>query len=177
MSVIGVEDGSFQKGVTKTAILAVVLLKEAKIEKVKIKRIAVDGSDATEKLVEALKELSFSAVFLAGISFAGFNVIDPVVIHETFKKPVIVVSRTRPNNITVRRALQRHFDDWKQRWEVFKKIGRVYRILVVAKELPIYVETVGINIKQAQNIVRSLVFCSRVPEPIRVARLIARGLS
>ena len=52
-SVVGVEDGGFQKGITKAAILAVVLLKGAKVEKVKIKRIFVDDLDTTEKLVEA----------------------------------------------------------------------------------------------------------------------------
>lgn len=175
--VVGVEDGSFQKGISKTAILAVVLFNGTKIEKIKAKRIAVDGLDATEKLVDAFRKLEFEAVFLSGISFAGFNIVDPMVIHEIYKRPVIVISRTKPNNVAVKRALKKYFEDWKKRWEVFKKIGHVYRILVVTGEPLVYVETVGISIKQAQNIIRSFAFCGRMPEPIRVARLIARGLS
>lgn len=45
--VVGVEDGSFQKGITPRALLAVVLFKGLKIEGVKTARIVVDGLDAT----------------------------------------------------------------------------------------------------------------------------------
>lgn len=87
--VVGVEDGSFQKGITPRALLAVVLLKTLKIENVKIARITVDGLDATEKLDEILSEWKFEAVLLAGVSFAGFNFIDPTIIHEECGNPVI----------------------------------------------------------------------------------------
>ena len=43
MSVVGVEDGSFQKGIVEKALLAAVLLEGLKIKKVKITKICVDG--------------------------------------------------------------------------------------------------------------------------------------
>jgi endonuclease V-like protein UPF0215 family len=114
---------------------------------------------------------------LAGVSFAGFNIIDPTTIHEKFEKPVIIVTRTKPDNKAVHRALQRHFKDWRIRWEVFQKLGPFYKVAVLADEPPIYVKTIGVNVKWARNLIRVLTVCGRVPEPIRVARLIARGLS
>jgi len=177
MPIVGVEDGSFQKGVTKRAILAAVLLRELKIEIIKITKITVDGLDATEKLAEILDQWRFAAVLLAGISVAGFNIIDPTVIHEKFEEPVIVVSRTKPDNKAVKRALQKHFEDWKMRWGIFEKLGSFQKVIVLADEPPIYVETVGTSVKWARSIIRDLSVCSRIPEPIRVARLIARGLS
>lgn len=177
MMIVGVEDGSFQKGVTRKALLAIVLLRQANIEDVKITEITVDGLDATEKLVKILKELKFDAILLAGVSYAGFNIIDPMVIYAKFEKPVIIVARTKPNNRAVKRALRRHFEDWKTRWKVFQQLGPVHEIVIKKEEAPIYVETVGAKVKWASNITRSLCFCGRTPEPIRVARLIARGLS
>lgn len=177
MPVVGVEDGSFQKGITRKALLVAVLFKGLEIEDLKIAKITVDGLDATEKFTEILSEWEFAAILLAGVSFAGFNVIDPTVIHEKFKKPVIIVTQTKPDNKTVKRALQRHFKDWKIRVEVFGKLGSAHKIVTLVGRSPIYAETVGVGVKWACNLIQALSVCSRVPEPIRVARLIARGLS
>lgn len=176
MPVVGVEDGSFQKGITRKAILAAVLLKGVEIEGVKIARVTVDGLDATEKLVEMLAGWNFMAVLLAGVSFAGFNLIDPTAIYEKFQKPIIIVSRKKPNNKAVKQALQKHFKDWKARWRIFEKLGNAHRI-VVAGETPIYIETINLDFKVAENLLQTLSIKSRIPEPLRVARLVARGLS
>jgi endonuclease V-like protein UPF0215 family len=177
MQVVGVEDGSFCKGVTPTALLAAVLFKGVKVESVKITRITVDGLDGTRKLAEILNKWEFAAVFLAGVSFAGFNVIDPSVIHAESGKPVVIVSRTKPDNRAVKRALQRHFEDWEARWRVFAKLGSPTKIIALKGEPPVYVETLGADIRWASNLIQALSVCCRVPEPIRVARLVAQGLS
>lgn len=177
LPIVGVEDGSFQKGIARKALLAVVLFKGLEIEKIKITKITVDGLDATEKLTGVLNEWEFAAVTLAGVSFAGFNIIDPTVIHQEFEKPVIIITRTKPDNKTVQRALKRHFKDWKIRWHMFEHVGSFHKVTTLADEPPIYVKTMGMNIKWARNLIRALAVCSRVPEPLRVARLIARGLS
>ena len=77
---VGVEDGSFQKGITPKALLAAVLFKGLKIESAQITKITVDGLDATQKLVKTLSPWRFRAVILGGVSFAGFNVIDPTIV-------------------------------------------------------------------------------------------------
>ncbi|MGQ9624717.1 MAG: endonuclease dU [Candidatus Bathycorpusculaceae bacterium] len=174
---VGVEDGSFQKGIAKETILAAVLLKGIEIEGAKIARITVDGLDATEKAVKILSEWNFGAVMLAGVSFAGFNLIDPTVVYERFQKPVIVVSRKKPDNKAVKRALQKHFIDWEARWQIFEKLGTALRVTVRVDELPIYIETVGTDFRTAQNLVRALAISSRIPEPLRAAKIVARGLS
>jgi endonuclease V-like protein UPF0215 family len=175
LPIVGVENGSFQKGTTRRTILVAVLFKGLDIENIKITEIIVDGLDATEKLVEVLSEWTFAVVMLAGVSFAGFNIIDPTVIHKEFAKPVIIVTRTKPDNETVHRALKRHFRNWRIRWNVFEKLGSLHKVVALADESPIYVETIGAGVKWACNLIQSLSVCCRVPEPIRVARLIARG--
>ncbi|MGQ9507444.1 MAG: endonuclease dU [Candidatus Bathycorpusculaceae bacterium] len=177
MLTVGVEDGSFQKGVTREAFLAIVLLKQANIENVKIIKITVDGLDATEKLAKILKNWKFGVLLLAGISYAGFNIINPMIIYEKFRKPVIIITLTKPNNKAVKRALKRHFEDWETRWKVFQGLGPIHKITIKSGEAPLYMETVGAHAKLASSLIRSLCFCGRIPEPLRAARLIARGLS
>lgn len=177
MPLVGVEDGSFHKGITRSALLVAVLFKGLIIENVKFTKITVDGLDATKKLAEILCKWEFAAVLLAGVSFAGFNVIDPTVIHEKFHKPVIIVAREQPDNRAVKRALKRHFEDWAIRLQVFEKLGSVYRISVLDGEPPVYTEIIGADVKWACKLIQALSVLSRIPEPVRVTRLIARGLS
>ncbi len=177
MRIVGVEDGSFQKGITQKALLIAVLFSGSKIEAVKACKITVDGLDATQELHALLIDWKFDAILLAGVSFAGFNVIDPEKIFEKFGKPVIIISRTKPRNQAVKSALQKHFEDWQTRWRIFEKLGRPHRVVASAWASPVYMETVRGNVEWASNLARALAVCSRVPEPLRVARLIARGLS
>jgi len=64
LSIVGVENGSFQKGTTRRASLAVVLFKRLKSENIEITKIAVGDLDATEKLAEVLNEWKFVAIML-----------------------------------------------------------------------------------------------------------------
>lgn len=86
------------------------------------------------------------------------------------------MSRTKPDNKAVKRALQCHFEDWQIRWAVFEKLGLIHVLVLVGKP-PVYVETVGAPIEWAFQLIRALSVYSRIPEPIQTARLIARGLS
>jgi len=164
--VVGVEDGSFRKSITPKALPAAVLFKRPKVESVQIMKITVDGLNATQNLVKTLRAWTFRAVILGGVSFAGFNIIDPTIVYEEFGKPVIVISRTKPDNKAVKRALQHHFEDWQIRWAVFEKLDLIHTVLVLVNEPPVYVETVGAPIKWAVLLIRALSVYSRIPEPI-----------
>jgi endonuclease V-like protein UPF0215 family len=179
--VVGVEDGGFSRklqgrGIQK-ALFVCVLLRGKWINDFQADMITVDGLDATEKLTSMLHRLSFDAVMLAGVSFAGFNLVDPTIVFEEFRKPVIVISRTKPNNIAVKNALRRHFEDWRIRWSVFEKLGSVYEVVSMSAEPPVYVEVVGAELDWTSTLIRAASVCCRVPEPVRVARLVARGLT
>ena len=179
--VVGVEDGSFSKEPqghdAQKALFVCVLFRGKWVGGFQADMITIDGLDATEKLLFMLRRWSFDAVMLAGVSFAGFNLVDPTFVFEEFNKPVIVVSRTKPNNIAVKNALRQHFEDWQVRWGIFEKLGPVGEVVSMPNEPPVYVEVVGAELNWASKLIRAACLCCRVPEPIRVARLVARGLT
>jgi len=179
---VGVDDGGFQShwssiGRKGKAVLAAVLLSNYWIDDIRIGEITVDGLDATDILAKLLASWKFDAVLLSGVSFAGFNLIDAETIHKTFRKPVVIVSGDKPDNIAVKKALQKHFTDWEARWKIVKKLGRIYSVAPKVAEPPLYFEAVGLSAKSARLMIRALAVSSRLPEPIRVARLLARGLT
>ncbi|MGQ9459964.1 MAG: endonuclease dU [Candidatus Bathyarchaeaceae archaeon] len=179
--VVGVEDGGFSKeaqdsGAQKTLFVCILFMGKW-VSDFQADMITIDGLDATEKLVSMLRRWSFDAVMLAGVSFAGFNLVDPTVVFEKFNKPIIIISRTKPNNIAVKNALRQHFEDWQIRWGVFEKLGPVWKVVSMPNEPPVYVEVIGAELDWASKLIRAASLCCRVPEPIRVARLVARGLT
>ncbi len=179
--VVGVEDGGFSRGPqgysTQKALFVCVLLRGNWINDFQADIITVDGLDATEALVSMLRRWSFDAVMLAGVSFAGFNLVDPSVIFEEFSIPVIVISRTKPNNVAVKNALHQHFEDWRVRWSIFEKLGPVFEVVSMPTEPPVYLEVIGAELEWASKLIRATSACCRIPEPVRVARLVARGLT
>ena len=179
--VVGVEDGGFSRRILDSgfpkALFVSVLFVGTWLHDFQLDKITVDGLDATERLSKMLRRWSFDVVILAGVSFAGFNLVDSTFVFKEFKKPVIIVARTEPDNVAVKNALRQHFKDWCVRWNIINKLGPVYKVVSRVSEPPIYVEVVGASFEWAEQVLRLSTACCRIPEPIRVARLVAQGLT
>ncbi len=179
---MGVDDGSFQfRGLrnrhSEKALLVAVLVEDTKIVALRLERITIDGLDATARLNRLLKELTFDAILLRGISFAGFNLVDAEEIYRSSKKPVIVISTTRPNNHSMKKALTAHFSDWKTRWAIIQKLGKIHQIRSWKDAPPLFFEVVGTSERNARRLIKDSAKLSRLPEPVRVADFVAKGLS
>ena len=179
-SCIGIEDGPFlprQLGSSKAPLVAV-RLEGPRIVKAGFRWIGVDGTDGTKKAIGLLRRLSSPKcpILLAGVTFGGFNLIDPRKVQSTFRTPTIVVIGTRPDNRAVKRALVRHFPDWKDRWEIIRALGPFRKVRTIRNENPVYYENFGCSAKAARELIVSWALVTRVPDPLRVAGLVARGL-
>jgi uncharacterized protein len=179
-SCIGIEGGPFlprRLGGTR-APLVVVRLEGPHMTRVRAGWITVDGLDGTERALELLSSQSMMGcpILLRGVTFGGFNLIDPRRLQKKFKIPTIVVVGFRPDNRAVKRALVKHFPDWRKRWGVIGSLGPLRRVRTTASENPIFYEVFGCSSSVARKILTSWALVSRVPEPLRVAGLVARGL-
>jgi endonuclease V-like protein UPF0215 family len=149
-----------------------------RLKRVCAERIRVDGMDGTDRAMKLLGSIELAAcpILLSGVTFGGFNLIDPRRVWRRFGVPTIVVVGSRPDNRAVKRALVQHFPDWRLRWRVIGSLGPLRRVRTVASENPLFYEAFGCSSKQAREILRRWALVSRVPEPLRVAGLVARGL-
>jgi hypothetical protein len=139
--------------------------------------VQVDGLDSTDVILHLLKGTQTDVIFLSGVSFAGFNIVDSRRLHNALHVPIIIVAREKPDNASVRRALKKHFTDWKRRWELVRTLGRIHAFASSQSEQPLHFEAVGIPAAQARKIIQAYCVTSRVPEPIRVAGIMAKGLA
>jgi endonuclease V-like protein UPF0215 family len=179
LRVIGVDDGVLpsRKQGRQRALLAAVLLEDLHILQVRFARIQVDGRDANSVLSALLRGIRFDAIILSGISFAGFNLIDISKLGRTVRKPVIAVTGDKPDNQAVRRALKAHFDDWEERWLMVKAAGKLHSCRPLPEEPELYFEVNRASPATALRIIKSTAVISRLPEPVRVAGLLAKALS
>ena len=158
------------------AIIVAVLLRGSVISTVRLGRIEVDGTDANSVLRELLGEMAYDVAMLSGISFAGFNLIDIDQLSRSTSKPVIAVIGEKPNNVSVRKALRKHFDDWERRWRIVRHAGPLYSFKPLPNESRLYYEVKGSSSEYAKAVIASSALVSRLPEPLRVAGLLAKNL-
>jgi endonuclease V-like protein UPF0215 family len=180
LRLFGVEDGSFEafpvdeKG---HCFLCGVEMEASHIVDIRLAKIQVDGLDATEKLLTILESFGGDAIILGGITFAGFNIVDPVKVHLETGSPVIVYSGEEPDNEGVLNALKAHFQDWRERWAIIENAGPIHTTQPFPGEPPVYFEVVGNTKEWGEEVLRASALVSRIPEPVRVAGIVARGLS
>jgi len=176
---IGIDDGPFPPKTdakVRYAPLIAVWLKGAHLQQLRTDWITVDGLDATRKAQLLLKGSQHIPVLLSGVTFGGFNLIDPWKIQRATEAPVIVVIGSLPDNRAVKRALSRHFPDWKERWDLIRSLGSLHHVRTMVNEGPVFFERFGCSTKDAIMILKGSAFVSRVPEPLRVAGILSRGL-
>jgi hypothetical protein len=143
----------------------------------RIGAVQVDGLDTTDVIVRLLKGTRTDVIFLSGASFAGFNIADSRRLHTMLRVPIIVVAREKPDNPSVKRALRKHFADWRRRWRLVRELGRIHAFAPKMSEHSLHFEAVGISVAQARKVIQACCATSRVPEPIRVAGIMAKGLA
>ena len=179
-SCIGIDDGPFlprRIGGTLAPLLAV-RLEGPHLTLARVGWVKIDGLDATDVALKLLKPIVTRGcpILLSGVTFGGFNLIDPRRLQRSFRTPTIVVVRSRPDNRAVKRALVRHFPDWKKRWKIVRSLGPLRQVRSFAHENPIFYEAFGCSRQSARRILTEWALVSRLPEPLRVAGLVVRGL-
>jgi endonuclease V-like protein UPF0215 family len=176
---MGVDDGAIppHKRATDLALLVAVLFEGSRILDVQVGQIQVDGRDANNALASLLRPLSFHVILLSGISFGGFNLVDISKLAREMRRPVIAITGEKPDNASVRKALHGHFADWKERWDIVRAAGELHWTKPLPDEPQLYFEVRGASHAFAKRVIASTAAISRLPEPIRVARILARGLS
>lgn len=147
------------------------------VDNMRLGTLHVDALDVTDVILRLVSRTRTTIIFLSGASFAGFNIVDSRRLYTSLRIPIIIVSREKPNNASVKRALKKHFADWKKRWELVRGLGKIHAFAPKASDQPLYFEAVGVPASKARNIIQAYCVTSRVPEPIRVAGIVAKGLA
>lgn len=133
-----------------------------------------DGSDSASVLATTIRASRFyehiHLVLLQGVAFAGFNVVDAFALHEQIARPILIVARKRPDMSSIRRALENRVPDGHAKWRLIERLGAMEPCAAV------FVQRVGLTLEEAATVLDRLSVHSQIPEPLRVAHLIAGAI-
>jgi endonuclease V-like protein UPF0215 family len=178
--VMGIDDGPFAphtKG--KVMLVGTVFRGGQWLDGIVRTFVDIDGTDATRRIIDMVNKSrhkgQLRVIMVDGVTFGGFNVIDVQAILRQTDIPVIVVSRKMPDFSMVKKALK-HLPDWRERWRMLRAAGKIHLVRSRPRAAPVCVQVAGINLTDVEQIVKLTSTRSLVPEPLRVAHLIATGI-
>ena len=175
--VLGIDDSPFEFGDSTSLVVGALIRIPDYLESVMKTEVAVDGTDGTKKVVEMVLKSRYrdqiKLILIDGIALAGFNVLDLEAIHSSLEIPVLTVTRDRPDLARMRSALMKYFPDWKERNALLTK-NELREIPTEHK--PLHASGLGLEWGQFEELVRLSTVRGAVPEPLRVAHLIASAM-
>jgi endonuclease V-like protein UPF0215 family len=199
VNVIGFDDGPFEHAHRGDVLLVGAVCAGQRLDGVVSGRIRRDGADATRRMIELVERSQFRrhirAVMLQGIAVGGFNVVDVHALSKALAVPVLVVVRRPPDLAAVERALfsvdppaRPRVRGARRKWRLIQQAGPIEPLGTSrrASRRPsglgsapqrLFVQRVGLSLAEARVLVTATTLHGNVPEPLRLAHLIAGGIA
>jgi uncharacterized protein len=173
--VVGFDDAPFDRRHRGDVLVVGAVFSGMRLDGVLSTRVRRDGVNATARLVTCLTASRYmghlQAILLQGIAFAGFNVVDIDALHRETGLAVLVVARRRPGLAAIRRALLEHVPGGGRKWRLIEAAGPMEPVSGV------YLQRRGIAPESARRLIERLQLNGLLPEPLRVAHMIAGGVT
>ena len=173
--VVGFDDAPFERSHRGDVLVVGAVFAGDRLDGVISTKVRRDGANAAQRLIDCLTGSKYfdqlQAILLQGIAFAGFNVVDLQRLHEATGLPVLVVARYRPDLQAIRKALLEQVPGGARKWRLIEAAGPMEPMA------GLYVQRCGITPENAARLLASLQQNSQLPEPLRVAHMIAGGVT
>jgi uncharacterized protein len=177
--VLGIDDGQFMphtKG--EVLVIGVVFRGGTSVDGVMHTHVEIDGLDATDKIVAMINasphKPQIRVVMLNGVTVAGFNLVDIVKLNKATGLPIISLTQDKPDLDAIHEALK-NLPDTEKRWEIIQNEGAIRAIQ--NKGAKLYVGLAGLDVDDALVVLDTTSTRGSLPEPLRVAHLIASGIT
>lgn len=173
--VLGVAE-SFVKTEPKSALAGVVMRRDLRIDSFGLAEITVGGDDATEGVLEIFEGLGrrdVNLLLLNGSVISWFNVVDLDLLHRETALPVI--SLTYRESEGIEGYIREYFPHPEEKIARYRRLGP-RRAVRLKTGYVVYARSLGATAEETTGLLNSFTLEGRVPEPLRVARLLARRL-
>lgn len=175
--VLGISE-SFIKNKSKTSILAGLIMRaDLVIDGFSFSKATVGGMDATECVLEIYQKLGredINLVFLNGCVISWFNIIDLKRFYRDIARPIICITYEKSE------GLEKYFVEYfgneaEDRIAKYKENGEREEFKLHTGKI-IFARYLGLNREDVIQVINKFTLHGSIPEPLRVARLLARTL-
>jgi uncharacterized protein len=173
--VLGIAE-SFTKNSPFSVLCGVVLRRDMLVDGVVLGKASVGGDDATEQIISMVLRLSrndVNCIMINGLIISLYNIISGEAILDSTGIPVIGV--TYEDSPGIEGRFFANFDETEaiRRVEAYRKLGN-REILTLRNGMEVYIRRWGITSVQSYQLLNSFVLQGKIPEPLRIAKLISR---
>ena len=173
--VLGVAE-SFLKTAPQSRLAGVVMRKDLRIDGFGFARISVGGDDATEGVLDiwrGLERSDVNAILLNGSIISWFNIVDLDIVFQETEIPVI--SLTYEESPGIEGYIREYFSHPEEKIEMYRRLGPREPVRLKTG-FEVYARSLGARAEETKGLLNSFTLEGRVPEPLRVARLLARRI-
>lgn len=162
-------------GRERSVLAGVVMRKDLRIDGVRYTHVTVGGYDATEQVINLVSSFGrddIQVILLGGCVISWFNITNPEEVSHQTDLPVICITYEESKGLE--EDILFHFPDDIKRLDQYKQLGQrlPHRL---ANGYTIYIRAAGISPDHAKYICQAFAIDGKIPEPVRVARLMARA--
>ena len=168
---------SFKKDQDISTLAGVVMRSDLVIDGFGIDSLKVSGSDATKavlRLYQKINRNDINSVLISGSVLSLYNVLDIDTIFEKLEKPVIALSFSKAASdlaLNIRTRFPEKIAT--EKIELLEKLGAAQKIRLKTG-YDIFVRSAGISQNVCAKLLDKFTLQGAIPEPIRVARLLAK---
>lgn len=162
-------------GRTRSVLAGIVMRKDLRIDGVVFGEVTVGGKDATDTVIRMVRELDrkdINVILLSGCVIAWFNVIDPARISGETGIPVVCVTYEDSDGLSG--DIRHHFPEDADRLVAYENLGERTPFHLNTGQT-IWLRSWGMATADASRFCDAFTLEGKIPEPLRVARLCARG--
>jgi endonuclease V-like protein UPF0215 family len=173
LRILGIDDGSFEKGDRQTLLIGVVFRGGFWLDGIVSTWVEVDGMDATKKIADMITSSKYDdvrVIMLSGITVAGFNTVDLKELNRATGLPVIAVLTRMPDFDAIYAALE-NVSNPSERRRSMMQAGEIY------EGDNVFFQVCGMEPELAKALIRKTSTHSLIPEPLRVSHMIASGIT
>ncbi len=172
---MGIAESTRPLGTRKSILCSIVMRSDLIIDGCIFGRTTVGGNDSTESIISMFRNLrrkDINLIMILGSIISHYNVIDGDKIAEETGIPLVAI--TFKNSIGIDSSIRERFPDWQQKLNMYDRI-RDRRRVKLATGYHVYLRPSLISFEDARKTVEKFTLQGALPEPLRVARLVARA--
>ena len=167
---------SFRSSYMKSTIAGIVMRRDLIIDGIALSNTTLKGNDSTENILRmfrSLKRSDINCIMLDGLIISMYNIIDGKLIQIETGLPVIAI--TFEDSAGLETNILHHFPDNPELKLVqYAKLGKRDRVLLKTGKF-LFIRYWGLTLEHAITILNSFTLQGSIPEPIRIAKLVARS--
>jgi uncharacterized protein len=167
---------SFKKSNSTSTLGGVVMRRDLIVDGIVFGSATLKGDDSTKNIycmLRSLRRNDINCIMLDGLIISLYNIIDGEKLNNITGIPIIAI--TFEDSRGLEEHIKHHFlENSEMKLEQYRKLGNREQV-TLRTEKSLYIRYWGLSLKGALNTLNAFTLQGSVPEPIRVAKLLARA--